>query len=166
VGPLSGESGGESGGALGADDRADIVETCTEMAWCLDERRWDDLADLFTEEVHFDYTELFGGEARTITPADLARSSEALLGNLGATQHLVGAHRVEGAGDRAHCRSMVQATHFLENPRGGPLWTVGAQYHMDLRRSGGRWRISSVRVSVQWATGNRDVLRLGKRSAI
>jgi len=161
VGPMS----GALDGALSAEDRADIVAVCTEMAWCLDERRWDDLVDLFTEEIHFDYTELFGGEARTITPTELARSSKVLLGNLGATQHLVGAHQVEGAGDQAHCRSMVQATHFLDNPRGGPLWTVGAQYHMDVCRSGGQWRISSVRVSVQWATGNRDVLRLGKRSA-
>ncbi len=150
---------------LTAGEQADVVATCTEMAWCLDERRWDDLAELFTEEIQFDYTELFGGEAQTISPADLVRSSKALLAHLGATQHLVGAHRVEGAGDRAACRSMVQATHYLENPTGDPLWTVGAQYHMELRRTDGRWRISSVRVVVQWAKGNREVLRLGKRAA-
>ena len=147
-----------------ADERS-IILTCMKMAWAIDERRWDDLGKLFTDPVHIDYTELFGGEPADVTPAHMAATAARLLGGLAGTQHLVGAHLVDGAGDEARCRSMVQATHFLPNRSGAPTWTVGARYHMDLRRRADRWRISSIRVAVAWSEGNRDVLRLGKRTA-
>jgi hypothetical protein len=149
-------------GTHSVEDRASIIETCTNMAWCIDERRWDDLGLLFADHVRIDYSDIFGGSAQDITPADMVRTSQRLLGNLNATQHLVASHVVEGTGDTARCRSMVQASHFLPNRSGGPMWTVGAQYHMDLVRMPGGWRISGIRVVMSWATGNRDVMRLGK----
>jgi len=136
------------------------------MAWCIDERRWEDLAEIFAPKIEIDYTSVFGGEARTITPADMVRTSQLLLGNLQATQHLVAGHIVTGSGDEAICKSQVQATHLLANPTGDPLWTVGAQYHMQLSRIDGRWRIAAVRVVLLWASGNREVMRLGKVRAV
>lgn len=150
--------------ALSQEDVAAVVRHCVEMAWAIDERRWDDLGALMTDPVHIDYTELFGGEPADVSPAHMAATSARLLGGLAGTQHLVGAHLVDGAGDEAACRSMVQATHFLPNTGGSSKWTVGARYHMDLRRRGDGWRISSIRVAVAWAEGNREVLRLGKRA--
>jgi hypothetical protein len=144
------------------EDRAAIIETCTKMAWAIDERRWDDLGILFADQLRIDYTDIFGGEASVITPADMVRTSQMLLGNLDATQHLVASHVVEGSGDTASCRSMVQASHLKPNRTGEPMWTVGAQYHMDLLRTAGGWRISGIRVVMKWATGNREVMRLGK----
>lgn len=151
--------------ALGREEEAAIVRTCIEMAWAIDERRWEDLGQLFTDPVHIDYTALFGGEPAAVTPGHMATVSARLLGGLAGTQHLVGAHLVDGAGDEATCRSMVQATHFLPNANGAPTWTVGARYHMGLRRDGDRWRISSIRIEVAWTEGNREVLRLGKGAA-
>jgi hypothetical protein len=144
------------------DDRTAIIETCTKFAWCIDERRWDDFGLLFADNVTIDYTDLFGGEVRTVTPADMVRTSQMLLGNMEATQHLVASHLTEVSGNQATCRSMVQASHFLPNRTGDPLWTVGAQYHMTLQRNGEEWLLSGVRVEFCWATGNREVMRLGK----
>jgi hypothetical protein len=144
------------------EDRALIVETCTKMAWAIDERRWDDLGLLFANKLRIDYTDIFGGEPSVITPADMVRTSQLLLGSLDATQHLVASHVVEGSGDTAYCRSMVQASHLKQNRTGEPMWTVGAQYHMDLVRTPDGWRISGIRVVMNWATGNREVMRLGK----
>ncbi len=148
--------------ALTLYERAEIIDTCIQMAWCIDERRWEDLGELFAPTLVIDYTSIFGGEPRTITPADMVRTSQLLLGNLTSTQHIVSGHIVTGSANDAECKSQVQATHLLANPSGDPAWTVGAQYYMKLRRLDGSWRISAVRAVMLWAAGNREVMRLGK----
>jgi hypothetical protein len=150
------------GDALSPEDQQAVIATCTRFVWCIDERRWDDLAELFTDPFEIDYSDIFGGQAATVSPAEMVTNSRHLIGGLTATQHLIGSFLVEGGGDEAYCRSMVQASHFIENRIGDAMWTVGAQYHMRLRRDGGRWRIAANRVVMQWAQGNREVMRLGR----
>ncbi|MFG1783091.1 nuclear transport factor 2 family protein [Rhodococcus oryzae] len=145
-----------------ADDRAEIVETCTKMTYYIDERRWADLHEIFTETITLDYGGVFGG-APTDTPrADYVKNAERLLGNLDATQHLVSGHLVSGSGDEAGCVSQVVAIHVKPNKSGDSMWTSGGQYDMGLRRCEDGWRISSVRAVQRWCTGNREVMRLGK----
>ena len=59
------------GPALSAQDHADVIATCIRFAWCLDDRRWEDLGAMFGPAVKVDYTELFGGSAATLAPGDL-----------------------------------------------------------------------------------------------
>jgi len=143
-------------------DRYEIIETCTRMGELIDNRRWDELAEIFADTFDIDYTSIFGGRPATITAADMVRTSRLLLGNLEATHHLVAGHIVTGSGDAARCVSQVQATHIKHSNSGDPHWTVGAQYDMDLVRTAGGWRISALRATMRWATGNREVMRLGK----
>ena len=147
---------------LSVVDRNAVIETAGRLAWCIDERRWAELAPLFTDPFEIDYTSIFGGRPATVTPAQMVANSERLIGNLTATQHLIGSFLVEGHGDQAMCLSMVQATHYLATRTGDGTWTVGAQYHMEMRRETGAWRINSLRAVLQWATGNREIMRLGK----
>jgi hypothetical protein len=143
-------------------DRYEIIETCTRMGQLIDNRRWDELGEIFAESFDIDYTSVFGGSPARITPADMIRNSRLLLGRLQATQHLVAGHIVSGSGDRASCVSQVQATHVQPNSTGDAHWTVGAQYEMDLVRTPSGWRISSLTAILRWVTGNREVMRLGK----
>lgn len=146
-------------------DRYEIIETCTRMGQLIDNRRWDELGEIFADTFDIDYTTVFGGRPATITPAEMIRNSQLLLANLEATHHLVTGHIVTGSGDAASCVSQVQATHIKHSTSGDPHWTVGAQYDMDLMRTAHGWRISSLRVTMRWATGNREVMRLGKARA-
>ena len=58
-----------------ADDRAEIIETCTKMTYYIDERRWADLHEVFTETITLDYSGVFGG-APTDTPrADYVKNA-------------------------------------------------------------------------------------------
>ena len=150
---------------LSLQDRAEIVETCTQMAWCLDERRWEDLESLFADQIALDYTSAFGGEPMSVSPAEMARNSQTVLKNLSATQHLVGSHVVTGGGDAAFCKSQVIASHVFPNTLGDPLWTAGGHYYMELIRSDRGWLIAGLRFQMQWSTGNRDILRLAQRTA-
>jgi SnoaL-like protein len=143
-------------------DRYEIIETCTRMGQLIDNRRWEELGEIFADSFAIDYTSVFGGTTARITPADMVTNSRLLLGRLDATQHLVAGHIVTGRGDNASCVSQVQATHVRPSTTGDPHWTVGAQYDMDLIRTPAGWRISSLKATMRWATGNREVMRLGK----
>ena len=143
-------------------DRYQIIETCTRMGLLIDNRRWEELGEIFAGEFDIDYTSVFGGSTARITPADMIRNSRLLLGNLEATQHLVTGHIVTGSGHQASCVSQVQATHIKHSSTGEAHWTVGAQYNMSLIRTAPGWRISALRTTMRWAAGNREVMRLGK----
>ncbi|MEV4060437.1 nuclear transport factor 2 family protein [Nonomuraea dietziae] len=142
------------------DDRFEIIDTCTRMAWHADQREWQSLASVFAEKVTLDYTSLNGGEAVTLTPDQIVGAWSQLLGAFDATQHLLGNHLVSFGEGSAVCTASFQATHRLANPFGSPLWTLGGTYRFDLVRTQDGWRISGVVMTATWAEGNRDLMNL------
>ncbi|WP_067483296.1 nuclear transport factor 2 family protein [Actinomadura hibisca] len=145
------------------EDRLNIVETCTRMAWHADQREWDALAGIFAEKVTLDYTSLNGGEPAELTPEQIVGGWSQVLGGFDATQHLITNHLVTLEGDRAVCTASFQATHRLANPFGSPLWTLGGTYRFDLVRSGDGWLISGVVMTATWADGNQKLMDLVAR---
>ena len=62
--------------------------------------------------------------------------------------------------DSATCAANVTATHVRTNASGGPHWTVGGRYDLELRRIAGTedWRIAALTLTVRWASGNQAVM--------
>lgn len=141
-------------------DRDLVIDTTTRVAWYADQRRWDDIIDLFADHVVLDYTSLTGGEPATVTPADIAGSWKAALGGLDATQHLVSNHLVDVNDDATTAVATAQfvATHLLANSQGGPIWTLGGHYRWTLRQVAGAWRIDSMTMTATWASGNQQIM--------
>ena len=48
-------------------------------------------------------------------------------------------------GDEAHCRTDVQALHYLKEPE-GEILTLWATYETDMKRVNGGWKISRHRL--------------------
>ncbi|MFI7441061.1 nuclear transport factor 2 family protein [Nonomuraea indica] len=144
--------------AISTRDHLDIVATCTRMAWHADRREWDELADVFADEVLVDYTSLNGGEPAVLAPADIVTAWTAALGGFDATQHLLTNHLVSGGDDEAVCTAAFQASHHLSDPLGSSAWVLGGTYRFDLVRTGAGWRIRGVVMTATWATGNKDLL--------
>ncbi|MFD0313937.1 nuclear transport factor 2 family protein [Streptomyces flavalbus] len=141
-----------------AEDRLDVIETCTRMLWHVDLRQWDALPAVLAEKVTLDYTSLFGGTPVTRT-ADLVIADWAAgLGHLKATQHMIGNQIAEVNGDTAVLTAHFQATHLLPNPYGSATWTLGGRYRFDLVRSASGWRISGVLMTALWADGNQQIM--------
>jgi hypothetical protein len=139
------------------DERIDIIQTTTRMAVLADARRWDDLVDLFTDEVRVDYTSLNGGEPATLPAHQLVKTWTESLGRLGATQHLVADHLVDLDGDVATVTAAFQATHVAvaPDPR---RWVLGGDYRYELVRAGAGWRIAGLTMTARWQDGDRSVL--------
>lgn len=141
-----------------AADRLAVVEATIRMAWHTDRREWDRLEEVLADEVTLDYESLTGLAPTTLARKQVTDSWAAVLGQLEATQHLVANHLVTIDGDQATCTAAFQATHVLANPHGGPLWTLGGHYAYELARGAGGWRITSVRLTADWASGNQQIM--------
>src|SRR5579864_3144490 len=148
------------------EDRLAILELTGKLALLLDARDWSALEGLFADAVYYDRTSLFGGEPQTFSPAELVDDYRHNLGNLDAVHHLITCHVINIDGDQATCAANMQGTHVLANASGGPIWTVGGRHDYQLTRTPSGWRIAGLTFTLQWATGNMNVVALsmaGKR---
>lgn len=141
-------------------DEFDVIVVCTRMAWYADQQNWEALTGLFGDTVLLDYTSLNGGEPAVLTPEQIASAWAGSLGGFDATQHLVTNHLVTVDGDKAVCTAAFQATHYLPNPHGSPLWTLGGDYRFDLVRTAGKWRIAGLMMTARWADGNQHLMTM------
>ena len=142
------------------EDRLAILELIGRLALLLDARDWDALEGLFTNPVYSDRTSLWGGEPETQSPAEFVGGWRYALANLDAVHHLITGHVISLDGDQATCAANMQGTHVFANASGGPMWTVGGRHDYQLRRTPGGWRIAGLTFTLQWATGNMNVLTL------
>jgi len=140
------------------DATIEVLATASRMALLTDARDWSSLVNVFADPVDVDYTSLDGGEPVRISSHELVDQWRDSLSRLDATQHLIGSAYAEINGDTALVTCAVTGTHRRTTSSGGQLWTVGGHYDIAMRRDDG-WQISSLRLRVAWATGNRAIMR-------
>ena len=117
-------------------DRIALQDVMLSYAAGVDERDFDLYRSCFADEVE---VVGFGDETVHGAEAWLAYVKNALE-RFGPTQHMLGPQLATVDGDNAHCRTDVQALHYLKEPEGSTL-TLWATYKSDMRRIDGRWRI-------------------------
>jgi len=151
--------------ATATEDRLQILELTGRLALLLDARDWNALEQIFTDPVYWDRTSLFGGEPETSTPAELVGGLRYALGGLDATHHLITCNVIDLDGDRATGSANMVGTHILANTSGDPVWTVGGRHDYRYERTPAGWRIAAVTFTVQWGTGNMNIVNLAMAKA-
>jgi hypothetical protein len=147
--------------AIELDDRLAIIELIGRLSLAIDAKDWDAMGQLFTETVYHDRTSLTGGEPYTAPVAQFVDGWRQTLQAMDAVHHQITNHVISVDGnDDATCTANMQGTHVLANASGGPIWTVGGRHVYQLKRTPGGWRISGLTFTLQWATGNMNVLNL------
>jgi 3-phenylpropionate/cinnamic acid dioxygenase small subunit len=142
------------------EDRLAILELIGNLALLLDARDWDALEELFADPVYYDRTSLFGGEPQTLSSAELVEGYRQALGNLDAVHHLITCHVINLYGDQATCAANMQGTHVFANTSGDDMWTVGGRHDYQLKRTAEGWKIAGLTFTIQWATGNMNIVAL------
>jgi hypothetical protein len=142
------------------EDRLAIIELIGRLALAIDSKEWDAMGQLFTETVYHDRTSLTGGEPYTAPVAQFVDGWRQTLQHMDAIHHQITNHVITFDGDQASCAANMQGTHVLANASGGPMWTVGGRHDYQLTRTPGGWRIAGLTFTLQWATGNMNVLTL------
>ena len=138
--------------------RQEIEETVDRLGLHIDAKEWLELGEILSETVELDYVSLFGGQVEQLSRADVIERWKANLSPLKATQHVITNLHVTIRDNTADCAANVVATHVRPNPMGDALWTVGGRYDFRLLHDSGRWRISAIKLTVLWTTGNPQVL--------
>lgn len=147
------------------EDRLDIADTMARFAAGIDTRDWVLYRSVFTDEIDVDYrswrADSFGPMS---ADAWVARATR-LFPGLDASQHTLGNLRFEIDGDRATCHAYVRADHFLVNPFGDSLFTVGGIYSDRLQRTPTGWLICAKKLQVLWSQGNKHIMTLAAERA-
>jgi ketosteroid isomerase-like protein len=142
------------------EDRLAILELISRLALTIDAKDWDAMGRLFTDTVYHDRTSLTGGEPYTAPVAQFVDGWRQTLQNMDAVHHQITNHVIRVDGDQATCTANMQGTHVLANASGGPMWTVGGRHEYQLTRTPNGWRISGLTFTLQWATGNMNIVTL------
>ena len=137
-----------------------IIELIGRLSLAIDAKDWDAMGNLFTDTVYHDRTSLTGGEPYTAPVAQFVEGWRQTLQAMDAVHHQITNHVISLNEDEATCTANMQGTHVLANASGGPIWTVGGRHLYQLTRTPGGWRISGLTFTLQWATGNMNVLNL------
>ena len=117
-------------------DRIALMDVMATYAKGVDERDLDLYRSCFTDDVEvvgFGAETHHGGDEWTAYVIDA-------LKQFGPTQHMMGPQLVDMDGDTAHCRTDVQAHHYMADDPKTTL-TLWATYKTDMVRIGGQWKI-------------------------
>jgi|TARA_R100000501_G_scaffold17919_3_gene35043 hypothetical protein len=129
-------------------DRVEIQDLITRYAYAIDERDWDALDRVFTEDAIVDYTELGGKKGtRAETKAYLAEA----MPNFPAFQHLSTTTRVDLDGDRAKAKTILFNPMVMEHEGKERVFFIGLWYNDELVRTEAGWRISHRREEKCWS---------------
>jgi 3-phenylpropionate/cinnamic acid dioxygenase small subunit len=138
-------------------DEREITRGLSRFARILDGKIWDELSDVFADDLCFDYGS--GGEQHGI--AALRANMTRFLDICGGTQHLIGSVLVDVNGDEAVSRAYVQARHQAVGGNGGAVFDTNGEYIDRWQRRQKGWRI--VRRDALWSTltGDPSVIAAG-----
>lgn len=120
-------------------DRLEIIELTHRYARAMDERCWDVMERLFTENAEANLDERFqlkGGAA-------IVGTIRSLIEKCGTTHHTMSNHEVALAGDAASLRLCCRAFHRGRGERRAQTLEVLVTYTAELVRTAEGWRVRS-----------------------
>jgi 3-phenylpropionate/cinnamic acid dioxygenase small subunit len=134
-------------------DEREISRALSRFARILDEKRWDDLPDVFATDLSFEYG---GGEKQGM--AALEEQMRQFLDVCGPTQHLIGSLLIDVDGDQGTSRAYVQARHQRRDDPVGAIFDSTGEYRDRWERRPEGWRI--VRRDAIWFLHSGDPMIL------
>ena len=118
-------------------DRIELMDVMLKYAKGVDERDMALYRSVFADDV-----EVVGFGRDVYRGVDAwAAFVETALAQYGPTQHMLGPQLATVDGDAAHCRTDVQALHYLKDKPNTTL-TLWATYLTDMKRIDGVWKIA------------------------
>ena len=135
-------------------DRLTITDVVNSMGTLADLGQYEQLQQLFTDEVTVDYTSLFPGEVQNISSEQLMTQWQSTLPGFDATQHLITNHQISIDGDEAQAIAYVRATHKL----GDEMWVVGGYYVNELVRTDEGWKLEAIQYNALYEEGDRSLI--------
>ena len=141
-------------------DRMEIGDAVTRILNGVDLLDFAMVRSAFADQVAVDYTSLFGGQASTVSAADLITGWRGTLPGFQSTQHMISNMQITLSGNTATAITYVRAMHYLPTPNQESLWEVAGYYTAGLTRTAQGWRVNSWRLTALWGDGNINLIQL------
>ena len=135
-------------------DHAAVIDVVLGLARALDVKDWAACRRCFMDEIETDYSDLRREPPSTVKADDFVALRRTALESL-KTLHLSANHLVTVEGDRATCVSAAVIHRF--RPEDALRFDTYCAYSHTLARTASGWKISKVKQTVYWNTGNPDV---------
>jgi len=121
-------------------DRLEIQDLLARYSHAIDERDWDALDHIFTQDAVIDYSET-GGARGTVT--EIKKWLPVALERFPAFQHMVATMKLDLDGDRASSRTILFNPMVYRADDGTEqVFFIGLWYRDKLVRTGNGWRIA------------------------
>jgi len=135
-----------------AADVLAVVSVLNRYAWALDTRDWEGLREVFADDLRADY-----GAFTVSGVGEMVERMRVSHAHVDSTQHLIGNHDVEVAGNTARARCSAIVT-LRRAGRPSRVYRTGAWYADELVRTPAGWRIAVRTATGIWSEGDRAVL--------
>ena len=129
-------------------DRIEIQDLIVRYAHAIDERNWDALDDIFTEDAQIDYTDL-GGQKGSLT--ETKKFLAEALPKFSAFQHLSTTSRIDLDGDTARSKTILFNPMVMEHAGEQRVFFIGLWYQDEIVRTSNGWRIKFRREEKSWS---------------
>jgi hypothetical protein len=137
--------------AAGSPDTAKVISTVASIPLAVDLARYDLAETAFAPKIVIDYTSLWGGQAQTMTPAELMSAWRGIVPGFDATWHELGPVSVTVKGDSATATASVDGRHWI----GSDLWRPVGHYDWRLVKQNGRWVVTHMTFVMSQEIGDR-----------
>ena len=151
-------------------DRSDISQMICRLALGMDLRDREMFQSCWADEFYLSVPPLAGDAVPlegNMRAEEHARNVIAMLSEFTATQHVLANHLIDVEGDTASCCAYLIGTHTLAGVEDGdPIQTIGARYDFQCNRTPQGWKITNMKWTRYWSTGNGGLWDIvGKRVA-
>jgi uncharacterized protein len=141
-----------------AFDPEAVRQTISNSALLADQRKWQELANLFSTKVLLDY-----GYPELLSPQEIIDRWQPLLSAFDTTQHQLSQIQVREQDGRILAKSQFSATHTMKGVSGGNQWILKGRYEYELENQNGTLKIMRMRMISEQSSGNLEVLNEAKK---
>ncbi len=134
-----------------------IQERVTQLFVATDQKNWEELKIVFSDQVDLDYSSMSNQPPVIQTPSEIINQWSGVLPGFDYTHHQIGNFLVEIEGNEANCFCYGTATHYLPNENGN-VWTVVGSYNFKLKKEKQHWVITAMRFNFKYQSGNTELV--------
>jgi hypothetical protein len=146
---------------VGEPEAAKVISVVSSIPMAVDLAAYDLAENAFAPKIVIDYTSLWGGQPSNMTPAELMTAWRGIVPGFTATWHELSNVRAIVNGDKATATAFVDGRHWL----GEQLWRPVGNYHWDLEKIGGQWKVTRMQFAMTQEIGSRDVATQAMQAA-
>jgi hypothetical protein len=135
----------------GEPESAKVISVVSSIPLAVDLAAYDLAERAFASKVEIDYTSLWGGTPNSMTPGELMTAWRGIVPGFDATWHQLGPVSATINGNQAKATAHVDGRHWID----GKLWRPIGNYHWDLSKINGEWKVTRMEFAMSEEIGDR-----------